>query len=115
MGLYRYALALVYPSYFGPENFPPLEAFAMGCPVIAADVEGARQQLGDAALLVPPDDWKLWGEAIARLYRDSHLRSRLVEAGRVRAASYTSRHYVADVLRFLDKFESIRRCWPGGV
>jgi glycosyltransferase involved in cell wall biosynthesis len=43
---------LRYPSFFGAENLPPLEAFALGCPVIAADMPGAREQLGDAAILV---------------------------------------------------------------
>ena len=43
-------------SLFGPENLPPLEAMALGCPVVAADVPGAREQLGDAALRVPPID-----------------------------------------------------------
>ena len=56
VALYRGAHALVYLSFFGPENLPPLEAFALGCPVVQADVPGAREQLGDAALLVPPTD-----------------------------------------------------------
>ena len=56
VALYRGAHALVYLSFFGPENLPPLEAFALGCPVVQADVAGAREQLGDAALLVPPTD-----------------------------------------------------------
>lgn len=36
--LYRASIALVFPSYFGPDNFPPLEAFALGVPVVAANV-----------------------------------------------------------------------------
>ena len=51
---YKNARALVYLSFFGPENLPPLEAFSVGCPVIAARVSGAEAQLGDAALLVSP-------------------------------------------------------------
>ena len=31
---YRSAFALVMPTYFGPSNYPPLEAFSYGCPVI---------------------------------------------------------------------------------
>src|SRR5258708_331941 len=42
VALYQNALALTYVSFFGPENLPPLEAFALGCPVIAADVHGSR-------------------------------------------------------------------------
>ena len=54
--LYQNALALCYVSFFGPENMPPLEAFGLGCPVIAADVPGASEQLGDAAIRVNPSD-----------------------------------------------------------
>ena len=45
--LYQSALCLCYVSFFGPENLPPLEAFGLGCPVIAADVPGASEQLAE--------------------------------------------------------------------
>jgi glycosyltransferase involved in cell wall biosynthesis len=48
--------AKIFLSYFGPDNFPPLEAFVLGCPVIAADVPGAREQIGEAALLFDPSN-----------------------------------------------------------
>ena len=54
IALYQNASALVFPTFFGPDNLPPLEAFALGCPVIASRVSGAEEQLGDAALLVDP-------------------------------------------------------------
>lgn len=110
VALYRGAHALVYPSFFGPENLPPLEAFALGCPVVAADVAGAREQLGDAALLAPPTRPELMAEAIERL-DDPALRARLVRAGTERAAGATGEGYVAGVLSFLDAFEPVRRCW----
>ena len=49
--LYKQSLALVMPSYFGPTNIPPLEAFAIGTPVIYSDLAGLREQVADAALL----------------------------------------------------------------
>jgi glycosyltransferase involved in cell wall biosynthesis len=44
IALYRHAQALVYLSHAGPETLPPLEAFALGCPVIASEVSGTREQ-----------------------------------------------------------------------
>src|SRR5262249_15477105 len=67
VALYQHAHALTYLSFFGPENLPPLEAFALGCPVIAADVPGAREQLGGAALLVPPTEPDRVAEAVRQL------------------------------------------------
>jgi glycosyltransferase involved in cell wall biosynthesis len=111
IGLYRQALALTYVTLFGPENLPPLEAFALGCPVIASDVAGAREQLGDAAVLVPPTDALRLAEAIRSFQTDSALRDCLISRGKVRAASFASREYVAGALRILDGIEELRRTW----
>jgi glycosyltransferase involved in cell wall biosynthesis len=110
LALYRHAHALTYVSLFGPENLPPLEAMALGCPVVAADVPGAREQMGDAALRVPPLDPAAIAEAVRRV-GDLAERERLVAAGRERAAAFTADAYVGGVLEFLNQFEQIRRGW----
>lgn len=53
-GLYQGAAALVMPSYFGPSNLPPLEAWAMGKPVLYPDRFASFT--GKAALYFDPDD-----------------------------------------------------------
>ena len=108
--MYRGAYALVYLSYFGPENLPPLEALALGCPVVCADVPGAREQLGSAALFVSPADPPAVAEALRSLGDDS-LRGRLMEAGRSLAKQRSASAYVRGVIDFLDDFEPITRCW----
>jgi len=109
--LYKNCFALVFPSFFGPENLPPLEAFALGCPVIASDVDGAREQLGDACLLFDPSS----AESLATQYtilRDStELRNKLIERGRLRASSYTVSHYLNDVFKILNEFQGRRITW----
>jgi glycosyltransferase involved in cell wall biosynthesis len=110
VALYQHAHALTYMSYFGPENLPPLEALALGCPVIAADVPGAELQLGDAALLVPPSEAPRLAEAVRQL-EDPGLRDEQIRKGRTRATSRTAAVYVRGVLDFLDEFERVRRCW----
>lgn len=50
--LYKQALALVMPTYFGPTNIPPLEAFKLKCPVLYSDLPGLKEQVQDAALLL---------------------------------------------------------------
>jgi glycosyltransferase involved in cell wall biosynthesis len=110
VALYRGAHALLYPSFLGPENLPPLEAFALGCPVVASEVPGAREQMGDAALLVSPIDPEAMAAAVRRL-EDEDERVRRVELGRRRAEQLTAEGYVRGVFAFLDEFEHIRRCW----
>lgn len=50
--LYAQALALVMPTYFGPTNIPPLEAFAAGCPVLYSDLPGIREQIKGSAVFL---------------------------------------------------------------
>jgi glycosyltransferase involved in cell wall biosynthesis len=50
--LYKGALALVMPTYFGPTNIPPMEARALGVPVCYSDLPAFREQMGTAASYV---------------------------------------------------------------
>ncbi len=110
VALYRGAHSLGYLG-FGPENLPPLEAYALGCPVVASDVPGAREQLGEAALYVSPTD-PPGVVAAVRTLEDDVERARRVDAGRARAARFTAHGYVQRVCcPFLDDFEHVRRCW----
>ncbi len=111
VSLYQEALALVYTSWFGPENLPPLEAFALGCPVIATNVAGSEEQLADAALLFDVGDELALASAVERLLGERDLRKRLIEAGHERALSFTARHFARGLLEIVDEFEPARRCW----
>ena len=112
--LYESAMALFFGSYFGPDNLPPLEAFASGCPVLASRVPGAQEQLGDSALLFDPSDIKGMAESIKNIYTDSELRESLINKGRIKASECTTQNYIHNVYEILDKFEPIRRCWKNG-
>jgi glycosyltransferase involved in cell wall biosynthesis len=114
MVLYKGALALTFVTFFGPDNLPPLEAFSLGCPVIASAVHGAEEQLGDSALLVDPTAAPQIAERIYHLSNDISLRERLIVSGYESAKKWTSSDFVRGVFNILDEFETIRRCWPPG-
>jgi glycosyltransferase involved in cell wall biosynthesis len=111
VALYQHAQLLAYPSLFGPENLPPLEAFALGCPVVCANYAGAQEQLGDAALLVEPLDVDAWSEALERTLSTERDKADRVQRGKRRANDLSAEHYVASVLAFLDRFALIRENW----
>jgi glycosyltransferase involved in cell wall biosynthesis len=111
IGLYRNAFALTNVTFFGPENLPPLEAFALGCPVIASNVSGAQEQLGDAALLVEPKNERQIADAIKRLHDEPILRDTLVSRGVARASKWTAEDFVKSILSLIDELEPVRRCW----
>jgi len=110
VGLYQHAHALVYLSRFGPENLPPLEALALGCPAIVANVPGAVEQLGDAGLVVDANDPRAVADAIQQVGLHEE-RERLVQSGLSRASAWTADDYLRGLIAFLDEFERERRLW----
>lgn len=87
--LYRSAAALVYPSRYEGFGLPVLEAMACGTPVIGSRAASIPEVLGDAGILVPPDDVPGWTEAIVTVVNDEHRRGALRAAGLARASEFT--------------------------
>jgi glycosyltransferase involved in cell wall biosynthesis len=111
VALYQHALALTYVSTCGPENLPALEAFALGCPVVNADVPGAREQLGSAALMVSATDPASIAEGVLTLHRDPARRACLVAAGREIAAARTSERFARGLFAAIAPFAQKRKNW----
>jgi glycosyltransferase involved in cell wall biosynthesis len=109
--IYMNALALVYPSFFGPENLPPLEAFSLECPVLASRIAGAEEQLCDGALLFDPADPADIANKILTIRSDAALRKKLTEKGARIVLSRTPEKFITRVHEILDGFAAIRRCW----
>lgn len=53
--LYSGALALVMPTYFGPNNIPPIEALTLGVPVCYSNIPAFKEVLGDSAYYIDLD------------------------------------------------------------
>jgi glycosyltransferase involved in cell wall biosynthesis len=96
-GLYASAVALVFPSRFEGFGAPVLEAWARGCPVIAADATALPEVVGDAGYLLSPDNAEEWARAMGDLLDDEDLRLIYARAGAERAKSFTWAR-AADVL-----------------
>jgi len=82
--LYSQAQALVMPTFNGPTNLPPLEAFALGCPVVISDIFKESDQLRSGVLLFDPRSSEDIARAIRKIVSDEDLRSELIEAGHQR-------------------------------
>lgn len=105
--LYASAVALVMPTFFGPTNIPPLEAWSLGCPVLTSDIRGIREQMGNAAILIDPKSVESIAEGIYQLWTDSELRQKLVDKGRRRLASYSSEEFHR---RLAEIMEQAKQC-----
>jgi glycosyltransferase involved in cell wall biosynthesis len=83
------ATAVLAPSRYEGFGLPVLEAMACGAPVIASRAGAHPEVVGDAGLLVSPDNPLAWREAALRLSRDAALRSELTQRGLARAARFS--------------------------
>jgi glycosyltransferase involved in cell wall biosynthesis len=83
------ATVFAYPSRYEGFGLPPLEAMAVGVPVVAGGAGALPEVLGDAALLVDPSDDDELARSLTRLLSDQSARDDLVTRGRARAARYT--------------------------
>lgn len=81
--LYGAARVFLYPSHYEGFGLPPLEAMASGTPVIVSNASSLPEVVGDAGILLDPDDADGWVEALGMLLRDegrwSELRARGLE------------------------------------
>jgi glycosyltransferase involved in cell wall biosynthesis len=88
-GLYEGAGVLVLPSFDEGFGFPPLEAMALGVPVVVSNRGSLPEIVGDAGLVVDPGDAGGLADALERTLRDEALAAALVARGLARSAEYT--------------------------
>jgi glycosyltransferase involved in cell wall biosynthesis len=75
---------VVHPSLSEAFSQVVIEAMAVGAPLVATDVGGAREVItdGETGILIPPADVPAIVEAVLRLHRAPDLRDRLAAAGK---------------------------------
>lgn len=86
--LLHHAELLVYPSLWEGFGFPVLEAMQMGIPVVAHRCAPLEELTAGAATLVDATSPTALAEAIEGTLRDRALRTKLIDAGRMRAAKF---------------------------
>jgi glycosyltransferase involved in cell wall biosynthesis len=89
VSLYRMASVFAFPSLYEGFGLPPLEAMALGVPVVTSQISSLPEVVGDAALLVDPYSEEAIADAIGRVLEDGALRADLVERGRARARLFS--------------------------
>lgn len=109
--LYRQSLALVMPTYFGPTNLPPLEAFSLGVPVLYPDKKGLREQVKGAALLLDLLDPTSMAIHLTSLIDDPLLRDDLVKKGRVNLLGYSDTGRLRTLESIFRDFQRRRVAW----
>lgn len=82
------SMCLAFPSFTEGFGLPPLEAMALGCPVIVSDRASLPEICGDAALYASPDNADAWYERFMELRQSPMLRLDMIARGWIRTSRY---------------------------
>jgi glycosyltransferase involved in cell wall biosynthesis len=104
--VYAEADVLVFPVQWDePWGLVPLEAMAVGRPVVASGTGGSKEYLEherNCLVYTPPASAEALAAAVERLSADAGLRARLCESGSETAARYTERAYNETIAEALE-------------
>ena len=97
--LFKGAQVFVLPSFEEGFGIPALEAMSAGVPVVVSNRGALPEVVGDAGLLIDPDDPESLAAALERLIGDSDLRATCARRGLERARQFTWTQTARDVRR----------------
>ena len=86
---YDSAKIFVFPSLYEGFGLPPLEAMAHGTPVVTSNVSSLPEVVGNAAVLVNPENVFEIMRALHHVLRDHAVRERMKERGYKQAAKFS--------------------------
>ena len=101
---YDEAKVFVFPSLYEGFGLPPLEAMAHGTPVVTSNVSSLPEVVGNAAVLVNPENVFEIMRALHRVLTDQSLRVRMKERGYQQAAKFS---WNTSVRRILEAYGQI--------
>lgn len=98
IALYGAATCFVFPSVYEGFGLPPVEAMAVGCPVLSSSAASLPEVCGEAALYFAPDKPKELLAHIQLVMGDSQLRARMRGMGLDHVQNMTWRRTAMQVL-----------------
>ncbi len=101
---YDEAKIFVFPSLYEGFGLPPLEAMVHGTPVVTSNVSSLPEVVGNAAVLVNPENVFEIMRALHRVLMDKPLRDRMKERGYQQAAKFS---WETSVKRILEAYGQI--------
>lgn len=100
--LFSGAAMVAHPALYEGFGLVPLQAMACGTPVLVGDRSAMPEVVGDAGAYVDPEDEDAITTQMTRVLTDTDFRSKLVAAGRARAATFTWQRTVRSLLAAVD-------------
>jgi glycosyltransferase involved in cell wall biosynthesis len=106
---YQSAALFAFPSLYEGFGLPPLEAMANRTPVVASNTSSLPEVLGDAGILVNPENVFDIARGMKLILSDDVLRQKLVQKGIEQVAKFSWKLAAQNVLNTYDLVASGRR------
>src|SRR5579859_3808223 len=100
---YECAAAFVFPSLYEGFGLPPLEAMASGTPVVTSNISSLLEAVGDAAVLVNPENVFDIARGIREVLLNQELRASLIVKGKEQAARFSWERTAREVIEIYEE------------
>tara|TARA_B110000114_G_C14990558_1_gene356387 strand:- start:31 stop:1020 length:990 start_codon:yes stop_codon:yes gene_type:complete len=109
--LYKQSLSLVMPTYLGPTNIPPLEAFAYKTPVCYSDMPSFREQVGDSVFFLDLSDPYSLVKNLIIIQNDIQVVNEKKEKGLQILENWNEETFYKKLLSIFNEYSYIRELW----
>lgn len=100
--IYQMAKALIFPSFYEGFGYPPLEAMALSCPVVASNAASIPEVCKDAALYIDPYDYKTILDVMKKIIEDETIKNDIIAKGKEVVKLYPVNNFIKKHLEVFD-------------
>lgn len=104
--LLRGAIALVFPTLYEGFGFPVIEAMLCGTPIIASTTSSLPELVGNAGLLVNPENVSAIADAMNQYSENNKLRTQMIQVGYQQAKLFTWDKTAQGTMNVFDKIKN---------
>jgi len=109
--LYEQSLSLVMPTYLGPTNIPPLEAFAYKTPVCYSDLPFFREQVKAAAFFLDLSEPQSLVDNLLLILNNDRFVKEKVDMGTQILDDWSELDFYRKLEGIFEEYSYIRECW----
>jgi glycosyltransferase involved in cell wall biosynthesis len=109
--IYNQSLALVMPTYLGPTNIPPLEAFAYETSVCYSDTPFFREQVGDASFFMDLNEPESLAKHLITILNNEDIVDIKKRAGIEILENWDEKKFYDKLENIFKEYSSIRDLW----
>ena len=99
------------PTFSGPTNIPPWEAFKMGIPVLYSDIHNIKEVYKDAVYYINPFDPHSMAKGIRDIINNKSLKEDLINNGKKLLGSIDADKEFQQFYKIIKKRKKIKETW----